>query len=253
MRELSLILPTIDEAPNLVRLLPELLALEVIGEVIVVDDGSTDGTQELVRELSRQDPRLSLIVRGGPPVLAASLQQGIDRARGALIGWMDADGSMTPADLARLTEVVLCGRAEVAVGSRFAAGGRIKGQQRDSLAGRLGALARPGRAADVWYETLLSWLLNTVVLPALLGRGVHDFTSGFLVARREALEGLRLHGRHGEYFIRLWLELEHHGRSLVELPYHILPRRHGRSKTADNPLRFAVRGARYLITALRSR
>jgi len=251
---LSVILPTINEAANLQTLVPALLdELPAIVELLVVDDGSTDGTLELIRELGASDPRVRVLERRGRPCLTAALQAGIDGTSAPLVGWMDADWSITPGDLARLHEVVARGSAELAIASRFARRGRIKGQTQDGLLGRLKALVDLGDTEDSWLGVALSWGLNGVILPLLLGEGVHDYTSGVIVADRAALSAIELRGDHGEYFIDLLVRAKRAGFRIEELAYHVQPRRHGRSKTADNLADWQRRGRRYLAAAWRLR
>jgi hypothetical protein len=99
----------------------------------------------------------------------------------------------------------------------------------------------------------LSWALNVAVLPLVVGDGVHDYTSGIIVLERQALEGVRLRGQHGEYFVELWAELSARGRRVVELGYRVQARRWGRSKTGENLFDYTRRGTRYLAAGLRAR
>jgi dolichol-phosphate mannosyltransferase len=251
----SLVLPTLDERENVERFVPQLLsAVPEITELIVVDDDSADGTADAVERLAERDGRVRLIRRRGGPNLTDSIQQGVDAALGDLVGWMDADSVMRPEDLPALVRQVQ-GGADVAVASRFASGGRIKGQQRDGLAGRVLAIFNLRTTEDPWLGVLLSWTLNSVVLPALVGAGYRDYTSGIVVARRSVLRSIRLRGHHGEYFIHLWADLISNGAKVVEVPYMVQPRRYGRSKTGNDVGDYVARGRRYLaagVTAGRS-
>jgi glycosyltransferase involved in cell wall biosynthesis len=250
---ISLILPTIDEAENVRRLIPALLEeLSALDEVIVVDDGSTDGTREIVRGLAAGDSRVKLIARSGKACLTDALQEGIDAARAELIGWMDADCAMTPSDLESLLVAVERG-ADMAVGSRFVAEGRMKGQAEDGLRGRIKALRALGDSEDAWIGVALSWALNGLVLPALLFSGIHDYTSGFVLARRRLFEKIRLEGDHGEYFIYLWVRAERLGFRIEEVGYRVQARRYGRSKTANSVGEWWRRGRSYLRAAVRAR
>lgn len=247
---LSLVLPTLDERENVERFVPQLLsAVAELTEVIVVDDSSTDGTAEAVERLAGRDARIRLIRRQGEPNLTDSIQQGIEAARGDLVGWMDADLAMRPEDLSALVLEVQSG-ADVAVGSRFASGGRIKGQVRDGLTGRVLAIFNLRTTEDPWLGVLLSWTLNAVVLPALVGAGYRDYTSGIIVARRSVLDSIRLRGHHGEYFIHLWADLIARGAKVVEVPYPIQPRTYGRSKTGNDVRDYVARGRRYLAAGV---
>lgn len=253
MDELSLILPTLDERDNVERLIPRLLAeLPELLEVLVIDDGSRDGTAELVEEMAAGDARVRLVRRQGTPGLCTAIRAGLERARGDLVGWMDADQAIGPGDVSRLIGLVR-GGADVAIASRFAPGGRIKGQSADGTLGRLRALTRLRSSRDPWLGVALSWLLNAAVLPLVVGGGVHDYSSGILIAKRRALDGIKLRGDHGEYFVELWAELVARRRRVVELGYRVEPRRYGRSKTGNGPVDYARRGAKYLAAGRRAR
>lgn len=250
---LSLILPVLNEAENLAALIPELLAgVPGLVEILVMDDGSTDGTPETVEALAREDGRIRVVRRRGPASLTASLAEGVALARGNLVGWMDADGTMGVDDLVRLTEAVE-GGAALAVGSRFAAGGGMKGQSGSGFGGLVRALRGLRQSQDALLPVLLSWGLNAVVLPRLLGDGVRDYTSGFIVGRREVIASIEFFGSHGEYFIGLWAQARAARHVVVEVPYHARPRFLGRSKSITSPRDYYVRSRQYLGAALNAR
>lgn len=243
MDALTVILPTLDEAENLAFLLPELLSCPCVTSIVVVDDGSTDGTREHVETYGS---RVRLIRRSAPRSLTASLQDGIDAATTPLVAWMDADGTMAVDDLPRL--VLAVGAASMVVGSRFVKGGALKGQTRGGLRGVVESFAAMHRSRDGALGASLSFVLNGALLPAILGAR-RDWTSGFAVARREALTAVRLRGDHGEYFFDLWVRLERAGHRVVEVPVHMRPRRFGHSKTGTRWTQFVQRGVRYLTRA----
>jgi dolichol-phosphate mannosyltransferase len=250
---LALVLPTRNEAESLPTLVGELLALAPdLVELWVVDDASTDGTPEVVRGLAAHDPRVRLLERPGPPSLTGSLRDGIDAARADLVGWMDADGTMQPADVERLVAAVRAG-ADIAVGSRFLPGGAQKGQRGEGFVGRAASLFALDGTRDGWLGVLLSWALNRAVLPAMLGVPARDFTSGFAVGRRDRLRELGLRGDYGEYFVDLWVRGERAGLRVVEVPCKMLPRLRGETKTASSLAGYVRRGSRYLALAARLR
>ncbi len=229
--KLSVILPTFNEAGHIVSLI-EAIFLSVgdrLAEVVVVDDNSPDGTWKLCEELGkRYEGRLVVIRRKRNPGLVASLNEGIRRAKGEVVAWMDADFSMPPSELRLLLDAVESG-ADVAVGSRYVDGGR---DARD----------------DVPLHRFLSRVLTTVASYALVP-GFKDYTSGFIAVRKDVLDRLApLEGDYGEYFIDLIVRAFRQERRIVELPYACVPRATGESKTATNLWGFVRRGRRYALT-----
>src|SRR5437899_1841203 len=165
---LTLILPALNEAQNLDRVLPELKkALAALGpthEIIVVDGGSSDGTQDVVR---KHEVRL---VTQKLPGFGGAYRAGFEQARGEFLLTLDADGSHDPAFLSDLWKAR--GEGDVVIASRYV----------------------PGGAAEMpAWRRLLSRVLNVT-----FGRGlslpVHDLSSGFRLYRRAVLKDLKLNG-----------------------------------------------------------
>src|SRR5713226_1282253 len=106
--ELSIFLPVHDEEPNLLPLHAKLdEALSSLGrsaEIIYVDDGSTDGSLKLLRELAQVDSRVRVVALRRNYGQTAAMAAGIDAARGDVLIPMDADLQNDPADIARLLE-----------------------------------------------------------------------------------------------------------------------------------------------------
>jgi dolichol-phosphate mannosyltransferase len=144
---------------------------------------------------------------------------------------MDCDLSMPPSDVPKLVQAVLAG-ADLAVGSRWVAGGADVAH---------GAMART-----------LSWLINGFAI-LLVGNQVHDYTSGFIAARAEVLEKIRLRGDYGEYCIDLLGRALRSGYQLCEVPYVCVPRSTGESKTGVNLWDYLVKGRQYVHTVWRLR
>jgi dolichol-phosphate mannosyltransferase len=173
---LTICLPTYNERENLepvVRALGEVVREAGIdGRVLVVDDGSPDGTGEVADRLAEELPWVSVLHRGrkeglGPAYLAGfrrALDEGAD-----LVMEMDADFSHDPADVPRLVEAA--GSADLAVGSRYVPGGGVRNW---GLVRR--AISRGG----------------CIYAQVLLGVGVRDLTGGFKCFRREVLETIPL-------------------------------------------------------------
>jgi dolichol-phosphate mannosyltransferase len=233
--KVSVILPTYNEAENITALVHDIFAhlKDHDTEILVVDDDSPDGTWHIAEQVGSHFGRLRVVRRQKDRGLCASLADGIRLARGEIICWMDADFSMPPLLLPSLVAKVVEG-ADLAVGSRYAPGGS------------------DGRD-NVPLHRFLSRAL-TLVASRLLVPKFRDYTSGFLAARRSALEQLLpLEGDYGEYFIALVYRAFKKGFRVVEIPYVCKPRLHGGSKTATNVLGYLTRGWGYVWVILRLR
>jgi dolichol-phosphate mannosyltransferase len=231
----SIVLPTYNEADNIEPLIER--TLKALGdypggvEVVVVDDNSPDGTWQLVAAQAAQDSRVRLIHRTDETGLTSAISRGIHEARGQWVGWMDCDMSMPPEDWPKLAGALANG-ADVAVGSRYVPGG---GDVAHSFSGRLFS-----RIINLWAGLVLAWAIK-------------DYTSGFILARKEVFERIDLRGDYGEYCIDLLYRAHRAGYVVKELPYLCVPREAGESKTATNVWGYLSRGVNYVTTVFRLR
>jgi dolichol-phosphate mannosyltransferase len=233
--QISIVLPTYNEAGNIEELIDR--TLQALGdypggvEVVVVDDDSPDGTWQLVAKKGETDARVRLIHRTGEKGLTSAISRGIHEARGQWVGWMDCDFSMPPEEWPRLADALANG-AGMAVGSRYVPGG---GDVAHSFTGRLFS-----RIINVWAGLILDW-------------SIKDYTSGFILGRREVFDHIDLRGDYGEYCIDMLYRAKRAGFTIRELPYLCIPRESGESKTATDVWGYLSRGVNYITTVLRLR
>jgi dolichol-phosphate mannosyltransferase len=210
----SVVVPTLNERGNIPALLDGIAAVlsanGISGEVIVVDDDSADGTAEAAREKTKDGLGRVISRRSGPMGLSASVLEGFAAAGGSIVGVMDADMSHPPDALPRLIAPLVAGKADVAVGSRYIAGGATRGW--------------PARRIIV---SRIACLLCRSLC------GLSDGTSGFFFFRREILGRVRLKPAGW----KIGLELFANARNLriVEIPYEFRVRRSGKSKFGAGP------------------
>jgi len=237
---LSIILPTYNEAQNIVDLIRELKrTVKVPNEIIVVDDNSPDGTSKLVNDYIRQykRQRVRIEIRLKDKGLTNSISRGIQLARGQIVAWMDCDFSMPPRVINTLMAKLEEGY-DIAAGSRFIPGGQTK---------RLIAHKK-----DSVVAILFSSLLN-LCIRLLLGSWFHDYTSGFVVVRKQVFDALTLRGNYGEYFIDFIYRAHSASFRIAEVPYVCLPRRKGESKTSGSIWKLLRLGIQYLTMTIRVR
>jgi glycosyltransferase involved in cell wall biosynthesis len=208
------VVPTYEEAANIVEVIHRIRKELPAGEVLVVDDSSPDGTGELAEEVGREIGGVRVLRRPTKSGLgsaylagfAAGLAGGFD-----VIVEMDADLSHDPADLSALVSAAVHG-ADVVIGSRYVAGGSIPDWS--------------------WRRALLSrWGNRYAAL--VLGLAVNDSTSGYRAYRSSALQQIDLdHVRaYGYGFqVEMTYRLVRVGGRVVEIPVAFHDRREGQSK-----------------------
>jgi glycosyltransferase involved in cell wall biosynthesis len=122
MPEVTLVIPAFNEAPTIATVLARVVALGLDAEIIVVDDGSTDGTPEIVEEHGRVISGLRLIRLPANRGKGAAVRAGIAASQGELLVIQDADLEYDPQDIPRLLEPLRAGVADAVYGTRLRGG-----------------------------------------------------------------------------------------------------------------------------------
>ena len=217
--ELSIVLATLNERANLPELVRRIRAQPLPSyEILIVDDGSTDGTREYVHELSREDGRVRLLSHEGRQTTLRAQSQGIEEARGNAIAILDADLQHPPEVLPALLGELKAGAA-LAVASRYAPGGS----------------AGPRTAFRWTISRGAEWLTKALLPPA---RGVADPVSGFFAFRREIWSPLNPLYR--GYKLLIFVLVMAEGRPIREVPFRFTPRTEGASKVTGSGAFFRV-------------
>lgn len=232
---ISVILPTYNEKENIVELVEAIQkSVGVRNEVIVVDDDSPDGTADVVKDFINKSKTSScrLIVRKNNHGLRNSIWEGIQKAKGDKVVWMDADFSHPPEVIPQMIKAKTK-EVDVVVASRFVHGGKAKEVNNSS-----------GESVLAVY---LSRFLN-MFLGYLFRFSFGDFTSGFVLADKKVFKKVKFEGDYGEYFIDFIVKAKLNGFDIIEIPYVSVPRKYGETKTATNTKQLLTRGVRYLTT-----
>ena len=220
MERKLVIIPTYNEIENISKIIRAVFDLEGGYHVLVIDDGSPDGTAAAVKDLQQEFPeRLHLVERSGKLGLGTAYVAGF---RWALerdydyIFEMDADFSHNPADLPRLLEACTQGGADMSVGSRYCDGINVVNWPM----GRI----------------LMSYCAS-IYVRTVLGVKIYDSTAGFVCYSRKVLETLDLDAvKMKGYGFQIELKYTAHrlGFKIAEVPVIFVNRKEGTSKMSGS-------------------
>jgi dolichol-phosphate mannosyltransferase len=206
--DVSIIVPTYNERERLEELVAALAGVfedrRIRGEIVVVDDNSPDGTGAIADGLTRRFP-LQVVHRSGKLGLGSAVIEGFERARAPVLGVMDADLSHPPSILPAMLAALQALGVDAVVGSRYIPGGGAKNWPFLRL-----AMSR--------FACALAWPLTPV----------RDATSGIFLARRAAIEGVKISA--AGFKICLELLIRSRIASIAEVPYVFADRAAGESK-----------------------
>jgi dolichol-phosphate mannosyltransferase len=222
------IIPTYNEIGNIESIVRKVFELKNKFDILVVDDGSPDGTGEKVKTLQQEFPdNLFLIERKGKQGLGTAYIAGFKwsiEKKYDYIYEMDADFSHNPEDLNRLYETAIAENKDVVVGSRYVKGGNVKNWPFNRILISYGASV---------YVRLITWM------------PVKDCTAGFICYKREVLETINLdqikfigYAFQIEMKYRAWKK----GFSITEIPITFVDRKIGVSKMSKGIVKEAVLG-----------
>lgn len=218
------VIPTLNERDNLNRLLPQLLELKV--DILIVDDASFDGTQDIVREFGAGSDRVDLLARPKKLGLGSAYRDGFAKAlhRGyRVIIQMDADGSHRVADLRQMLQFREENpHIELVIGSRWVIGGAVENwpKKREVLS----------RLANFYSRVLL-------------GIKVRDNTAGFRIYTAELLRRMNLSSIRSEGYafqIEMTRAAVKAGAQIAEVPILFVEREMGVSKMSGRIIREAL-------------
>ena len=209
------IIPTYNEKENIAAIIKAVFSLDEGFHVLIVDDGSPDGTAAIVKEMQAQYPEsLFIIERTGKLGLGTAYIAGFKWALERnydFIFEMDCDFSHNPDDLIRLYQACQNG-ADVSIGSRYCKGGKVSN----------------------WpLKRVLMSYFASVYVRMILWIGIKDTTAGFKCYRREVLEKINLDGvtfKGYAFQICMKYAAKKHGYKITEVPITFIDREFGQSK-----------------------
>lgn len=228
MAKSLVIIPTYNEKENISKIINAVFSLSVDFHILVVDDGSPDGTADIVRDMMQtQQERLHIMERSGKLGLGtayiAGFRWGLERDYDYLFE-MDADFSHNPKDLVRLLEACQKPGVDVVVGSRYIKGGKLENWPFDRIALSYGASL---------YVRMVTWM------------PVNDPTAGFICYSRKVLETIDLDKiRFVGYAFQIEMKYAAYslGFKIKEIPITFTDRVEGESKMNTSIISEAIKG-----------
>ena len=204
---ISVFFPCYNEQDNLRRLYESaakvLQDMGVDYEIILVDDGSTDGTSQVTAALAAADPRVKVVHHPKNLGYGAALQSGFHTASKTLVFYTDGDGQYDPGELPRLLE------------RTGPATGLVNGYK----------LERQDPAHRIWIGSIYNFCAR-----ALFRIRIRDIDCDYRLIRRALLDEIRLTSTSGTICVELVRKLELSGCEVLEVGVHHYPRRHGSSQ-----------------------
>jgi glycosyltransferase involved in cell wall biosynthesis len=205
---ISIVVPVYNEARTVAEVIDRLLAIDLPAprEILVVNDGSTDGTREVLDRLATR-PELRIIHAAKNGGKGSAIRTGFAQATGTIVAIQDADLELDPAQIALLVQPILDGRTGVVYGSRFLA----------------------GRPDAPWLSIFANQVL-TGVTNVLFGGHLTDMETCYKVMTADIARGLHLESNRFDIEPEISAKLLRDGHAILELPVRFEPRSRAQGK-----------------------
>lgn len=205
--KLSVVVPVYNEIGSIAELLKRVKATRLAHEIIVVDDGSQDGTRELLRKLDGK-AGVRVLLHDRNRGKGAAVRTGLSAATGEILLIQDADLEYDPRDYAELLRPIQEGLAEVVYGSRFLGG--------------------PRRAAMFWH--MVANQILTLMTNILYDTILSDMETGYKVFRRKVVDGMVLRSRGFDFEPEFTAKVLKRRYRIYEVPISFNPRDYSQGK-----------------------
>ncbi|MEN6522931.1 MAG: glycosyltransferase family 2 protein [Anaerolineaceae bacterium] len=202
-----MIIPVFNEASTITTIIERVKATDIPEEIVIVDDGSTDGTRALLAEMDGKEG-VRVILHEKNLGKGSAVRTGIDHVTGDVIIIQDADLEYDPREYANLLKPIYEGLADVVYGSRF-----------------LGAARRP-----ILFWNMVANKLLTFVTNILYNNILSDMETGYKVFRKEVVQGMTLHARRFDFEPEFTAKILKRKVLIVEVPIAFFPRDYSQGK-----------------------
>lgn len=211
----SVVLSTYNERENLSKLIPVIETIlannHIIGEIVVVDDNSPDGTSDVARDFGRKYGNVRLLWRPGKLGPGSAHADGYRFAAGEIIVGMDTDFSHSPYDIPRFVAKIREG-FEMVIGARYVKGGQYQVNSLQTL------------------KKSVASRLGNIMIRLLSGVPVHDFTTALRAVTREVVQNVETESKGNSFFMEFIIKAYREGYRTAEVPIVFRDRVAGKSK-----------------------
>ncbi len=204
---LTVVIPVYNEVNNIREILTRVQNTKIAREILVVDDGSTDGTRELLRKVDGKG-KVRVILHEKNQGKGAAVVTGMNAAKGDILLIQDADLEYDPRDYPSLLQPIEEGRADVVYGSRF--------------------LGAPHRVAMFWHQVanqLLTFMTN-ILYDSILT----DMETGYKVFRREVIKDMKIRSKRFNFEPEFTAKILKRRYRIYEVPISFNPRDYSEGK-----------------------
>ncbi len=207
MLKLSVIIPVYNETESILEILKRVQATELADEIIIVDDGSMDGTRELIRGLDGHN-HVKIYLHEKNMGKGAAVRTGLNAAKGEILLIQDADLEYDPRDYPKLIQPIDEGIADVVYGSRFLGG--------------------PRRVVMFWHMVANRFLtfLTNILYDTILS----DMETGYKVFKRKVIEGMNLRAKSFDFEPEFTARVLKRKYRIYEVPISFNPRDYSQGK-----------------------
>jgi glycosyltransferase involved in cell wall biosynthesis len=206
--KLTVIMPVFNEYQTIEEIISRVIAVDLATEIIVVDDGSTDGTRELLRELDEKYPELKLILHDRNQGKGAAVRSGIAEASSEYLIIQDADLEYDPRDYHAILKPMQEGLADVVYGSRF--------------------LGAPRRTSMFWH--MIANKMLTLMTNILYNSILSDMETGYKLFKREIITSIPLKSKRFNFEPEITAKLLKRKIRIYEVPITFNPREYSEGK-----------------------
>lgn len=205
--DISVVIPVFNEARTIREIVARVWKTGLIREIVIVDDGSTDGTREILQEMQQTD-RVRVFLHDRNLGKGAAVRTGIQNATGEIVIIQDADLEYDPRDYPALIKPLEEGIADIVYGSRF-----------------LGGARRP-----ILFWNMVANKILTLVTNILYNNILSDMETGYKVFRRELIKDIPLHARRFEFEPEFTAKVLKRNIRIFEVPITFNPRDYSQGK-----------------------